>query len=258
MSKINGKLLKFYFATKVNGSKPLDDVTQTGITPVPIIDGSLDVTYADIDVTDSSNSGETKDFIVGRADRSTKINGLMLDSGSKKAVGKAMSISYNAVSYPATSLEYSVQYDKKDVTDSATTGDGTEPMLLRCTRSLKIDYWMQDSSAGMPLGTSNAFNITIATGITLSGNAIGVSKNALGSVNDAAKSTHNLKIVGDPTEALMGLPVNQAKDCLLIFATGKRVEGPAIISAKVISADVKGEVKVAYTIDWVGAPTETP
>lgn len=251
MAKITN-IEAFYFGDK--------SVSWAENQKIPIKSATYEVNFSEIDVTDSATAGDSSETIVSRADRSSKIEGVMYVSGSK-VVGKGCQLTFNSVVYPCTSVSYDETYSEIDVTDSATTGNGKETVISRAKRSSKVSAWVGATADDMTLGTAQTATLLFATGCSVTGSAVPMSKSIQGSVNEATKIDYSLNW-NSMTETLPGLPtVGVEKDCMIVFKSGsttkKAVEGKAIITADSVSADVNSDVKFTLTLKWNGTPTET-
>jgi hypothetical protein len=74
-----------------------------------------------------------------------------------KNTGKNLKFLFGGVEIPVESLNYSVDFNEIDVTDSASPGDTTDVMLGRAKRTLKIDTLVYDSD-GTELVTGTCVN----------------------------------------------------------------------------------------------------
>ncbi len=178
-----------------------------------------------------------------------------------KITGKDMSFTFNAVEIPATSMDISTKYDQLDGTDTETTGDASETLVSRADRESKLSGIIRSETADV-LTTSPAAQTTtllLASGQTISGKVIPVSKEIADEVNGFAKVDYTFKWRGAPTETAVGLTPAVEKAFKIILergaSTNKEYTGNAIITEKTISAEIKGLVKVSYTVQINGAVT---
>ncbi|WP_448509301.1 hypothetical protein [Immundisolibacter sp.] len=292
MAKVVGKDLEFWWDGK----------------EYPVISANLTEAFDTLETTDSSTSGDGKDFEVGRAARSFTIEANMFDvdgaektsgtltagakyrltggtlegnsvigsifvsngtgtaSSTNKCVplgsvltGKTLGFTLGGIPMPLMSLDISIKYDTLDVTDSSTSGDATESLVSRGERESKVsavvDSATQDKLSTNP--TEQAGVVTIATGTTLTGNVIIVSKEISLSAEDYAKVDYTFKWKGAPTEVNMGFASAVEKSFKIILkrgaSTNKEYTGNAIVTEKTISSEVKGLAKISYTMQINGA-----
>lgn len=178
--------------------------------------------------------------------------------------GRSMSLTLNSVSVAVTDLEYSQKYDELDVTDTATTGDAKEKSVSRAESELKITIITDDATADILTDTTPAkvaFAAAFASGQSVTGFAIPISKNVKAQVSDFAKTDVTLKVVGAPTETELGLALGTLIPFKFRLKKGitanKEYSGNLIVTSKTIKGNVSGMVPVSYSMSISGAVTET-
>lgn len=178
-----------------------------------------------------------------------------------KVTGKDMSFSFNATTVPVTDADISISYDELDATDTSSTGDSSETEVSRADRESKISVIMRSDAAD--LLTTNpapqACILTLATGQTITGTAIPISKEIVNEVKGLVKIDYAFKWRGTPTEVAAGLATAVEKAFIIIHkrgtSTNKQYSGNAIITQKTITATIKGITKISYTFRINGAVT---
>ncbi len=244
MGKVLGKLLQYSF----NG------------TPLPLVSNNYDESFDVIDVTDNGTSGDGKETVVSRATRTITVEGILKPS-TTKLVGKDMNFTFNSVSYKLTDASFEETYDEVDLTDSGTTGDGTEFDVGRADRKLTLDLYMLDSQANIIRGTEQAATLAFAAGSDVAGSFRPESLKITGAIKDAVKVNIAGSFQGAPTQTGLGLTAGTSGAFIITYADGtttdKAISGTAVLMSKKVTANVKGEVKVSYTFKVSGGITET-
>ena len=180
-----------------------------------------------------------------------------------KITGKDMSFTFNAVEIPATSMDISIKYDQLDGTDTETTGDASETLVSRAERESKVSGIVRSQTADVLTTNPTAQNTTLTFYTTqvvaVSGKVIPVGKEVSDEVNGYAKVDYTFKWKGAPVETAVGLVPAVEKAFKIILkrgtTTNKEYTGNAIITEKIISAEIKGLAKVSYTVQINGAVT---
>jgi hypothetical protein len=179
-----------------------------------------------------------------------------------KITGKTIDFTFNAVQIPVTSIDYNVNYDELDATDSETTGDGRETEVSRASRATAINGIVRQEDADV-LTTNpvkQAATLTFNTNNKAEGDIIPVSKNPVDNNLDYAKIAYAFRWVGNPTETNLGLAAAIEKAFKIILkrgaTTNKEYTGNAIVISKGITLDINSLAKVSYTIKINGALTE--
>ncbi len=178
-----------------------------------------------------------------------------------KVTGKDMSFTFNSTEIPATSIDVSTKYDQLDGTDTETTGDASETIVSRADRESKVSGIVRSESADILTTNPTPQNATVqfASGQTIGGKVIPVSKEIADEVNGYAKVDYTFKWRGAPVETAVGLTPAVEKAFKIILkrgaSTNKEYTGTAIITEKAISAEIKGLAKVSYTVQINGAVT---
>jgi hypothetical protein len=178
-----------------------------------------------------------------------------------KITGKTMGLSFDSVDVPLTDVDININYDELDVTDTETTGDGTEYITSRAERESKASIIMR--SEDVDLLTTNPTNeatvLTFASGQTFTGSAIPISKEITDESTGVSKVDYAFKWKGAPTEVACGLATAVEHAFKIIFkrgaSTNKEITGNAIITKKSITVSRKGLAKISYTFRINGTPT---
>jgi len=174
--------------------------------------------------------------------------------------GKTMEFN-NGGAVCLVSADYSVKFDTLDVTDSCTTGDGSETVISRAERETKLSAIVDDATADLLEAnpTAESCTLTFNTGQTVVGSAIPVSKEIADEAAGFAKVDYVYKWKGAPTETAVGLALDATAHAFEIIlrrgTTNKSYAGDAILTGKTVSADIKGITKVSYSFMINGAVT---
>jgi hypothetical protein len=179
-----------------------------------------------------------------------------------KNTGKTLEFSFNSVNVPLVSADININFDQLDVTDTSTTGDGSETLISRADRESKITSIMRSESADL-LTTNPVAQVgvlTFNTGQTITGSIIPVSKEITDEVSGYAKVDYTFKWKGAPTELECGLVCGGVEKAFKLIlkrgaSTNKQYTGNCIITQKTISSEIKGLTKISYTIAINGAVT---
>lgn len=245
MGKVLGKLAKFSFNS-------LD---------VPLKSTDFDEGFDVIDVTDNATSGDGKETVISRATRTITIEGIHKNSGGDKITGKNMLFTHNSVPYKVTDMSYEVNFDEIDLTDSGTSGDGTEIDIGRAERKVSLDCFILNSAAEIVRGIAQAATLLFATGVTVAGSFRPEGIKIKTELKAGDKVTISGAFQGAVTESNMGLVGGTSAPFVLNYDDGtvsdKAISGTAILMSKKFSANVKGEVTLSYTFKVSGGITET-
>lgn len=180
-SKINGKTMSLLF----------DSVS------IPLTDLDINIKFDELDVTDTSTTGDTKETIVSRADRETKITGIVRDSVADilttNPVKKSAVLSFNS-NVKVTGFILPISKGIQDKVNEAS----------------KIDYsfkWVgfpAEQNFGLTMGILKSFKIILKRGTSTnkeySGNAIITSKNGKCAITGLATITYTFSINGTLVE----------------------------------------------------------
>lgn len=253
MAKIRGKITKFYFGDKGTG--------WTEASLVPLKSASIEQSFNEIDVTDTGSDGDSAEVLTGLASRSVKIECNLKSASGKAVKGKGMTLVFDGQSVPSTSISFEESYNEIDVTDNATSGDGTETLVGLAKRTSKVSAWIIATVADLVLAIEKTATLTFATGISVTGDAIILSKSTQGEVNGAAKNDYTISWNSVTKTFPTTLQTGIEKDFKLVLRAGTSVdrafEGKAVINNMSITADAKADIKVSYTLKINGALTET-
>lgn len=244
MAKVLGKLMSMTF----------------GGSAVPLIAQNYDENYDVIDVTDNLSTGDGKETLVSRATRTLQITRTLRNGSSVKQVGVASTLLFNSLTFNVTSINYEVNYDEVDGTDTATAAGAKEFDAGFAERKSSLDLWMKDATADPVLGTAQSATLTFATGITAIGSFRPESKKFQGEVKGRQKVTINGTWQGAVTETLLGNTMAVSTAVVLVFKTGttaRGLSGNAIITKKSIVSEVNGDIKITETMMFTGSVTET-
>jgi len=176
--------------------------------------------------------------------------------------GKNMDLTFDGSTVPVTDIEYAEKFDEQDGTDSATTGDGKEFEASRADREATITLIMRASAADLLTANpvKKAAILTFATGATLQGYLLPISKNPVGDTNQYVKVTYRFKWIGKPTETNMGFIAGVSKPIKIIYKRGassnKEYLGNATIFTKTVKANIEELNSISYTFTINGALTE--
>ena len=223
---------------------------------------SLDESFNVIDVTDSSTAGDGTETIVGRATRELKIEGLIKVGGVAQK-GSAMNLNFASANYTVTDIKYSETYEEIDVTDSGTAEDSTEFEAGFAERKVSVDYWSKDTQKSIQRGSAEAAVITLAPGVTISGNLRFESLNMQDEVKGAVKESVSGTFQGAVTEApnpIGGIAMITKLPVVLTYKQGasdKQISGTASVFSREITGNINGELKISWGLKFSGAITET-
>ena len=178
--------------------------------------------------------------------------------------GKNISCTVAAVSAPVTAIKYAEQYSEQDATDSTTPGDTTEFITGRAKRTCTLTMIQIKENADLLVANpvAQAVVLTLDTGVTISGNAIFKKKSfTTSSKGDIISQSYDLVFQGAVTNNIPGLlPAAVQKAVKYIDAVGastnKQRTGNGVILQTSIDANIKGDIKVSYTMNWAGTVTE--
>jgi len=111
------------------------------------------------------------------------------------------SFKYAATSYYLTDLTYNENYDKIEVTDTSTTGDGKEYKTGRAERSFTVDIMYDSSSVDIPLNTPAGLQIFFE-GKAYRGTGSLYTKTITGTLDSAIKASYEGSFNGAVTASL--------------------------------------------------------
>lgn len=180
-SKINGKSMALDFNSAV----------------IPVTDIDFNLKYDELDSTDSSTVGDSKETEVSRADRETKITGIVRDT-------VADLLTTNPIAR-TTSLQFSsnVKIDGQMIPIAKNVIDAVKDVA-------KIDYsfkWIglpTETNFGLPAGIVKPFKIILKRGTSQNkeylGNAVITAKSAKSNISASATINYTLSINGELTE----------------------------------------------------------
>lgn len=223
----------------------------------------FDENYNLIDTTDTGTTGDASENLVGRATRDLKIDGQLKLAGVP-VKADAMQLLAGAVTYKVTDLNYEVNFDEVDLTDTATDPNSTEFEPGFATRKTKLDYWMLDSDPSFPRGSALASVLTFAPGITVTGDLIAETMSVVGEVKGAQKlsfnSTWQGAVVEVPTN-IAGFPMAVESEIIITYKTGgsssKSITGNAVIYGLTINGNASDVLKLSLSLKYNDAITES-
>jgi len=180
-----------------------------------------------------------------------------------KLMGKGASITIGGSAWPLTSFKFDEQYGSFDVTDSTTSAEYVDKIAGRATRTTSLECIMlSDAADNLTASPAAAATVvTIASGITITGNAIFKKKTwNISAKGDAVEVSYELNWVGPVTLVVTNMltpAVSTAFELIGVTgtSTNKEVTGNAIVMSRSIDFDVNSAVKVSYSLDCVGALT---
>lgn len=178
-----------------------------------------------------------------------------------KNTGKTMVYSFDGNSVPCSSVDYNIIYDELDVSDNETTGDGKETIVSRAERETKLSLIMRSEDADLltenPVPTAAV--ITFASGQTVTGTVIPISKEPSDESVGKAEVNYTFKWKGKPIEVALGIAPATEKAFKVIYkrgaTTNKATTGNGIITKKSISVNFDGLCKITQTMKVNGQPT---
>lgn len=97
-------------------------------------------------------------------------------------------IVFDGTTYYLTDLTYGQTANRIDVTDTGTSGDGTEFVYGRVERTISVDMWKDSASAGPSLKTKKACTIKFENNLYI-GSASFESVEIAGSIDTGIKMT---------------------------------------------------------------------
>jgi len=110
--------------------------------------------------------------------------------GNKSIFSTASSsFKYSSSTYYLTDLSYNEAYDRIEVTDTSTTGDGKEYKSGRAERSFTVDVMYDTASADIPLNTAAAITASFE-GKTYIGTGALYSKTITGTIDGVISATY--------------------------------------------------------------------
>lgn len=180
-SKVNGKSMSLNYNSAI----------------IPATDIDFNLKYDELDSTDSSTVGDSKETEVSRADRETKITGIVRDT-------VADLLNTNPVARN-TSLQFSptVKIDGQMIPIAKNVVDAVKDVA-------KIDYsfkWIglpTETNLGLPAGVVKPFKIILKRGTSQNkeylGNAVITAKSAKSNINSSATINYTMSINGELTE----------------------------------------------------------
>lgn len=245
MAKILGKLQSLTF----------------GGADVPIQSHNLDESYNVIDVTDTETTGDGKETLVSRATRTLQLEGVLRNGSGVAQVGAAMNFNFDSTDYKLIDASFEETFEEIDSTDSGTSGDGTDFEVSYADRKSNLSMFVADTTAEIARKVAEAATLTFATSHTAAGNFRPESIKYGNEVKGMAKVDVGGTWQGAVTQTGLGLTGGTSAAVVLIYKDGgttdKKFEGTAIITAKSLTANVNGEVRVSYTMKIKGAITPT-
>lgn len=98
-------------------------------------------------------------------------------------------MTFDDITVYLTDLSFSEKSNKIDVTDTGTTGDGTEFVYSRVERPFTVDSWKDSATADLPIRTKKACTIQYENNKYI-GSASFESKDIKGSIDTGVKITY--------------------------------------------------------------------
>lgn len=180
--------------------------------------------------------------------------------------GKNMTVTIGGSAHPVTSFKYNEQYSEFDATNTTTAGNATEFVTGRAKRTGTIEVIMESSIADLITESdpaNQAMVITLSSGTAMTAVGILKKKAVSAKVSDMTKVVYDIVFQGEPSTAfpnLTSLGVSQGFFVILGFGatgTNQAYVGNGVAKGLSIDANVKGDVKISYDIDWSGAIVES-
>jgi len=217
----------------------------------------LSEAFSVVDVTDNLTTGDGKETATVRAERSISVSAVLQNASVAVVGATGMAFVFNSVPYGVKSMNYSESYDEIDVTDSNTTGDGTETQVARATRESQIELVLLNNLDDIVLATAETTTMTFFAGGTVTGSWRPESLDNANTIDDAQLQTYNGSWQGAVTESLGNMTTNAVLPTLLVSAQGKTYNGNAIVLSKTVAIAIDAEGTVDYSIKFNGAVTKT-
>lgn len=237
MAKVVGKDLEFWFDGK----------------EYPVISVNLGEDFETLDTTDTSTSGDGKEFSIGKAARQFSVeayfyspDGAEINSGTLQAGKKYRVTAKNTVlsAYEVGQIFVAAGTEVMSATDRVVPlGDPVPGKNMSFVHN----------SVNIPLINADV-SIKYDTLDTTDTSSSGDSSET--SVSRGERESKISGIVRD-TEADLLTTNPTYQNATLTFNTGQTVTGQIIPVNKAVSDEVSGYAKVDYTFKWKGAPTET-
>lgn len=166
---------------------------------VPVVDMDFSVKFDELDVTDTSSTGDSKEVVTSRGDRETKVTGIVSDSVADSLTTAPVSQACVLTFGTGNTVTGNVVLTAKNITDAVSD-------------VAKIDYtakWIGtpvEVLMGLVAGTSAAFKVILKPGTSTNkeytGTAVLISKTVKASVTSGAKISYSFSVTGAQTEAV--------------------------------------------------------
>ena len=182
-----------------------------------------------------------------------------------KILGKLMSLTWNGSPVDIQSQNFSEEYNVLDVTDSGTSGDSTETITGRATRTLQIEGVLKNGGTAQP-----------GKDIKLTHNAIDYPATSVSyeeswdeiDVTDGATPNEGTEAVAGFANRTSSVDIwmkdnvqppamKTAQSATLLFATGLTAAGSFRPESRSYQGSVRDAQKVTIGGTWQGAVTET-
>lgn len=234
-----------------------------GGTEIDLIDHSYDEDWTVEDVTDTSTTGDGTEEQTINAVRQLQING-NIKSGGSVAKANQMNLQFNSVDYKLTDANYEVNYEEADGTDGDTADGATEFEATFAKRTSSVTLFQKDTVASIARNDQQSAVLTFASGITVTGNMIVTKLANQGNVKGYQIQQLTGTWQGAPTESpnpISGFAMAANLAVVITYkpagSTAKSLSGTAQIFGLSVSGNVKSVVKVALTLKFSGAVTES-
>lgn len=248
MSLLTGKSIKFYFGDIAQGQTLPPEIEITGFSPQVQMDEKV--------TTTSSTTGDGKATTLIRKKFSAKIDAILKTSGGVEITGNTLAVTVGGVAKGITKVDYEVNYDEHNITNSSTPAGFKAFTAVRATYKGKMDLWMEDEADIALSNTAAAVVITLDTNHTITCSAKFSNKAPQGEVNGVSKNSYDFVFQGAPTELGIGIKCGEEKDCVIAFDDGKKISGKAIMFSKAVNAEAEAETKISYNLVFTGTVTE--
>jgi len=221
---------------------------------------SKDATVEDTTTTATAATGMESTPI--RIKCGITINAIAYDGSSNEITGNTLAITFGGTAFPVQTLTYDKQYTVEDVTTTAVTAPWMESLGIRFKATTVLTAFMRRDVADRitTTPTNVATVITLATGVTITGNALATTETLESDVVGMTKVNLTLEWQGVPTEVGLGaITLNTAEDFEVINETGtstnKEVTGSAKFFGLSVTAGYNEVTKIVYTGEAQGVIT---
>ncbi|MBK7979246.1 MAG: hypothetical protein IPK06_04385 [Ignavibacteriae bacterium] len=243
MEKLSGLLSSFSFkGTEVCGAK----------------NTRFSESWSVKDVTDFCTSGDGKETINGRAERTIEVTGnLKYNNAVIEGNSGLMNLAFDSANVIPTDMTFEETATELNSTDGGTTGKGTETVAGFKERKSSITYYMKDTEDEPVRASTKAATLTFATSVNVAGN-LRFDNLDIEDPNDGMiKVSLNGTWQGAPTQTNMGLPAGDTGAIAMTYkpggTTAKAITGTGILLSKSVTLNFDGEMTFTYRFKFNGA-----